>query len=738
MVVARLSTFIAEALDEIGVELAGAAVKASSHEEQQALFDALTLVRSRRHDLEFRFRKIAAELFEQRLFEPASASVRTSASLSGELTLLDDSAIDDRIAVDRLARNARRQLDPDEVLGVRARLATLLGREWFDETDYPASPELVFQALLDSLDELAVSPPARTALLQAFEPWVTASLADMHASLNQRLLGENVLTSIRLRPVRTGDTTSVGMLEAPPAAGSHPAGARQVPTWHHALAGSGPGGGFATGLQSGAVSTDPSRLFEELVHRIHADQGDHAGVRRVAAGVLSDPGTFAATAAPMPAAATSLIETLHALQSSSRDASDVAPLIAQAIDHAREQGSPLDRLTVDIVSLVFDYIYADRRLPDAVKQQLLRLQVVAVKAALLDRSFFARRQHPMRRLIDRISRLATDPDVDSTGGATLIGGITSIVDWILECFDDDLKIFDEALVRFDELAQAEEDRRAAALTELARQAEQAEALVIAREAANADLAACIDGTTPVFIRAFLDDWWSGVLACAEVDGSCAGMDRAAALRVAQTLIWSAAPKTPDEVVQLAACLPQMITSLIESLQETGMDETQRRQFFDQLLQWHAQMVRDARKGYPDSPSARFRPGAADKGAVHVDRRSAASGTSTAGASQAPAAPVFGFAAVDALQRGDLIEFDDDDGVAQLVRLAWVSPGRRLYILSRFPDFGRSLERAELVSWIASGRARRIEPHSTVDCALDAIAAGGNEIETGTVSRECTP
>lgn len=732
LVVARLSAFITEALDQIGVELAGSAVKAVSHEEQQALFDALTLVRSRRHDIEFRFRKIVAELFEQRLFEPA-ASARTSTNLDGELALLDDSAIDDRIALDRLARNSRRQLDPDEVLGVRARLATLLDREWFDEDDYPASPELVFQALQDSLDEMTTSPSARTALLQAFEPWVTSSLADMHVSLNEHLLGKNVLTSIRLRPVRRQDPASAGMpgmSSMPFAAGADPEGGFRTSLSGPAMAGSGIRDGHPHGLPSAGAPADPSRLFEDLVHRIHADQGDQAGVRRMAAGVLSDPGTFAATAAPMPAAATTLIEALHALQSSSREASDVAPLIAQAIDHAREQGSPLDRLTVDIVSLVFDYIYADRRLPDPVKQQLLRLQVVAVKAALLDRSFFARRQHPMRRLIDRISLLATDPDVDSSGGATLIGGITSIVDWILEDFDDDLTIFDEALERFDGLAQAEEERRAAALAELAAQAELTEALVIAREAANADLAACIDATTPVFLRVFLDDWWSAVLARAQVDGSCAGMDWPAALRVAQTLVWSVAPKAPDEVVRLAACLPQMITSLIEALQETGMDETQRRQFFDQLLQWHAQVIRDAKKGYPDSPAARFRPDAAGQGTA-AGPLSASSGGAGAGAVHAampmvPAAPVFGFADVDALHRGDLIEFDDDDGVVQRARLAWISPGRRLYILSRFPDFGRSLERAELISWIASGRARRIKPHSAVDSALDAIAAADDD------------
>jgi hypothetical protein len=62
---------------------------------------------------------------------------------------------------------------------------------------------------------------------------------------------------------------------------------------------------------------------------------------------------------------------------------------------------------------------------------LLRLQVVAVKAALIDRSFFARRQHPMRRLLDRITELASDPDADLTPSGPMLRGIEGVIDQVL-------------------------------------------------------------------------------------------------------------------------------------------------------------------------------------------------------------------------------------------------------------------------------------------------------------------
>lgn len=245
LVIAQLTRFIGEALDRLSIELTITAMKAAGRESQQALLDALSLVRVHRNDIEYRFRQSFAEIFEQRLYDrgPPSAQRNEVASTIDELALVDDGAIDDRIALDRLVRRARRQLDPDEVLGVRARLAALLDREWFDEDDYPASPELVFEALQRSLDELEPPAQVRTALLQAFEPHVAASLADVHASVNERLR-QQVLPTIRPRAFPTNDPQRPGSSAAEASrADSTAATAPGVQSGVHAAAGAGPGTG---------------------------------------------------------------------------------------------------------------------------------------------------------------------------------------------------------------------------------------------------------------------------------------------------------------------------------------------------------------------------------------------------------------------------------------------------------------------------------------------------------------
>src|SRR5690606_31954934 len=199
MVISRLARVISEALDRMSDELTAMAMKEMRRDAQQAILDAVSLVRVHRSDIEFRFRQAFADVFERRMFNRAAqADVPAE---GGELSLVGDEAIDGRIVVDRLVQRARGKLDPDEVLGVRARLAALLDRDWFDENDHPASPEAVFEALRSRLRQLGSPVDVRSALMQAFEPHVSAHLNEVYSTVNERLRNNRILPRIRPRVV---------------------------------------------------------------------------------------------------------------------------------------------------------------------------------------------------------------------------------------------------------------------------------------------------------------------------------------------------------------------------------------------------------------------------------------------------------------------------------------------------------------------------------------------------------
>lgn len=733
VVLSHLTRFIGEALDRLSVELTITAMKEAGRETQQALLDALSLVRVHRNDIEYGFRQSVAEIFERRLFNDASAEPAKEPD-SGELSLVSDEEVETRIALERLVRRSRGRLDPDEVLGIRARLAALLDREWFDEDDHPVSPEIVFQALQRSLDDLSPAVEVRSALLQAFEPHVTASLNDVYMTVNERLRSQRVLPRIRPPAVApVPESARGGAATAAPAGKAGDAGAMSALQQGMPSAGGdamfGHGSrGFAADPMSplqGAVGLDAAGdPFDELMRRIAAGQ---PSARQSAARVLADPGTFGMADLPMPVVEAPLIQALHTMQSAPAPArgapGDGQALAAQLLDEARSKGSSLDQLTVEIVSLVFDYIYNDRRLPDVVKQQLLRLQVVAVKAALIDRSFFARRQHPMRRLIDRISDLATDPDADIDDDSTLAAGIAEIVDWILVNFDDDLATFEDAMKRIDHLSHAEAERRATRLAELTRAAERLDALGVAEEEASTEIALRIDAVTPAFVREFLYHTWTRVLAHARVDGECGGADWAGSLHTAELLIWSVAPKVPEDIARLASLLPRMIGAVVKGLQGVGLEQSLRERFLNELLQWHTRAIQDAKLN-----TTRTVPGTPGGGGVRMSEDGTPRFEAPKPGEARPgvrlpshASRMLENASVDSLERGTMLSIDEDDGTNSTFRLAWISPTRKLYVLTRFPDVGRSYSRNELITLFASGRARQVEAHRAVDLAIDAIA-----------------
>lgn len=705
LVVSELSRVIGEALDKLSDEIVARAMNEARRENQQVLLEAVSVVRKHRGDIEFRFRESFADVLKRRMFKRGGAAEGDTAG-GLQLALVDDDAVEERIALERLAQRTRNRLDPDQVLGMRARLAALLDREWFEENDHPASPEAVFDALRAALDALAPAAEVRSALLQAFEPHVSAGLNNVYSFVNERLKSNRILPTIRPRVVGSAESRVPGK-------GVEPAADQPAAT---------PAGAAQPDRAKGAVAALDA--FEALMQQIAAGQ---PSARRSAARMLIDPSTFGVADLPIPSAEPPLIEALNALQAMPQAPGAAGgPTMSELIDQARQKGSALDQVTIEIVSLVFDYIYSDRSIPDTIKQQLLRLQVVAMKAALIDRSFFARRQHPMRRLIDRISEIATDPDVDVGAESPLVAGVAGLVDWIIEHFDSDLATFEEGVRRLDLLMHAEAERRAARMAQIARDAERLEALAHAQEAASAEIALRIDPVTPVFVREFLYRRWSRALAHARVDAADPDVSWAGGLRAAELLIWSVAPKAPEEISRLAAVLPKLIGGLMKGLEPVGMESTERERFFNELLQWHTRAVRDAKlsAGRPAQPAATAARGGAEAGAraqpspLRPVQDDAGQGASTG--SGAPGEPGQGEARVDALQRGDLIELDED-GARRVFRLAWIGPTRKLFVLTRFPDAGRSLGRSELIRLFESGSARRAASTSALDRAIEAVA-----------------
>jgi Protein of unknown function (DUF1631) len=734
LVMTRLDKLVNDALSSMGEELTTVALSTSKREEQQALLEAVSIVKQHKVEIEQRFHRSFADIFEKRLFNNRGDEKDKVEADPVELMLVDDDVIRDKIAIDKLVHRAKGKLDPDEVLGVRARLAALLEREWFDENMHPAAPEAIFEALKSAISHITTQASVKAALLDAFEPHITANLNAVYMNVNSRLVSNRILPKIRPRVVgaantrpknRNGDDISDAF-------------DKLGPNGQGAYVDS--GDGF---VSEGTVDhATLMGLYQQMSQQL---MNGAPSAKMSAARMLSDPMIFGVADLPVPSAQANLLDALSSLQlgmsSATTLAMTVEDLVASVTAQAKDKGSPLDQLTVEIVSLVFDYIYADKRVNDVVKQQLLRLQVVAIKAALIDRSFFARRQHPMRKLVDRISEIGSDPDADLSQEGELYSAVALIIDRVLAEFVDDLSVFEQALEALEEASNEEQSRRAEYIAELTRDAQAKEELQLALDGAKSDLQQRLVGAHPEFMRTFLLRWWSPVMASCKITLGPVGSDLdrqyEAALRTAEWLIWSVEPKVPNDVPKLAALLPKLINALIRGLQRAEIPDEERETFFNQLLKKHTEAINNAK----DTSSDRRATSSASK---DVKRDSKAANSQAA--QNSPASTVqmqedgtlkFSPAAASSdgavatvnstdvhlqhFTRGMLFDFKEIDGTFKRVKLSWISPARTLYVFSRYPGDSRALEANEFVGLLDSGRARLVEDAAPLDRAMDALA-----------------
>src|SRR5438445_957735 len=121
-----------------------------------------------------------------------------------------------------------------------------------------------------------------------------------------------------------------------------------------------------------------------------------------------------------------------------------------------QKANQLESMTIEMVAMLFDFIFETRDLPDGMKAQLARLQIPVLKAAMLDGAFFAKKTHPSRLLVNALADAGLGWSPDMGNDDPLYRKVESIVRRILDDFSDNLALFDELRENIEKfLAEAE-------------------------------------------------------------------------------------------------------------------------------------------------------------------------------------------------------------------------------------------------------------------------------------------
>jgi hypothetical protein len=348
--------------------------------------------------------------------------------------------------------------------------------------------------------------------------------------------------------------------------------------------------------------------------------------------------------------------------------------------------SRTDESTIDLLSAIFDTVFRDQNISQEIRDLIRFLQIPVLKAALVDKNFFFQEAHPARRLIDLLSRMGWEQRKGPED--PLFQAMQRSVDRVGRDYDQELSVFTEAVNELEASIQAEERAAATAIAEPIAAALKQEKMVEAGKLAKNAVALRIGtGEVIAVVEAFLEQRWVSVLTIAySIEDDKPGAVNNAT-KTMDDLIWSVRPKlNADERKQLIAKLPGLLSTLNKWLDVIKWQDADRLQFFAELAECHASIVRAPLEMSAERQleiSMQVAQQAAERRLELQARAEAAARADEEARARQQPDPEEEDAAieVDSLARGMWLEFEQEDGGSRKVKLAWISPLRTLYIFS---------------------------------------------------------
>ncbi|HEX7953123.1 MAG TPA: DUF1631 family protein, partial [Burkholderiales bacterium] len=293
---------------------------------------------------------------------------------------------------------------------------------------------------------------------------------------------------------------------------------------------------------------------------------------------LGDPGAMPANLVPMvaPGVDPGLANVLHGLKASSVGAGM----------------NQLDMLTLDIMSLVFDQLFDDPKIPVGVKGLIGRLQIPMLKVAIADKTFFSKKTHPARQLLDALGEMSLRLPADFNAANPLFGRMEVVLQELIDGFEDKMEIFDVARGRLEALI-AEEDRRVEQETKTAAtRVEQKEKLALAKTVAQAEIKMRARvSEVPREVMEFLAQQWVQLLLIVHVTEGEDSEAWKTALETMDLLIWSVEPKdSAEERRDLVAVVPELLKGVAAGLRAASVDDAVRNSFFAELRKLHDKVL----------------------------------------------------------------------------------------------------------------------------------------------------
>jgi hypothetical protein len=561
-----------EKLDDTLYKLAD---KAESNDLQTRYFDAMRDVRKEREGIEESFQAVIFSGYDNfwRSWSSSSVSNEHDEVDFDSLALIESDTLEEELAISSMVARGE-NICLRELYALEQRFSKLLNGMPVESRNNPLAPDKICNAFRSSIQVLDIDIPTKLVIYKVFEQEVVSHLDEVYAGINELLRDAGVIPKLRpmIRRTKVAATTSGRLGAGDAASGEY--------------------------RSSGALSHEDEEASAELFDTL----------RQLLAGIQSSSPTAGVFNPSMPRAdTTQVINALSALQHSdaiakSYDADSgnigYVNLKSNLLQELRTvAGNPeigsvkqVDSDTIDMVSMLFDFILGDKNIPDVMKLLLAQLQIPIIKAAILDKGFFAKSSHPARRLLNDMARAVVgwSGEKDKSKNS-LYGKIESIVKRILSDFNEDISLYEELgeeLSRFLESEQRGSEAAERRTTQIARGKEQ---LGVAKRRVKAEIDRRIKGQSdmPLAVVNLLNEGWKDVLMLHFLRRGAKSKEWLDALDVMDRLIWTVEPKgASDEREKLLREIPEVISKMRSEMSDILCDQHMLSRLFKDLERVH--------------------------------------------------------------------------------------------------------------------------------------------------------
>lgn len=721
IVAERIAELLPQFFSQLDDDLFKMSEKAESNSQGTMLFESMRYIRKERSSLQAEYIEAISRKYDEywRKFPIQQAKKKESPNEGeeGGFLLMDESVLEESLAVGGMIEKGN-GLFQQELFPLNQRFCELLGEER-DYGELPISPETLCKEFEEVLKALAMELKVKLFIYKIFERQILCNFGVIYHELNAHLAASGVLPSITRNFKRQANDSSKPSTPYP----GSPEEANEAVAYLEAF-----------------------RSMQSLMDGWRSQLG-------------TAPLSATAMADAIIVDSKEVLGALNTLQLPNDDgASEGQPVTAESLkqyvamqlgkasgdNKARTMGRPEEDI-IDMVGMIFDFILDDKNLSLPVKGLIARLQIPVIKVAILDKSFFAKKSHPARALLNALAQAgiglgAAEADADNP----VIRKIEEIVGRVLQEFDQQVGLFEELLEDLAAFLDKDSQRSKVAEDRTRQVTQSKEKVWLAKKAVASEITLRLQSKdTPAAFRSFLYNDWKDVLVLAYLRQDKMDGEWERSLDIMDKLLWSVTPPAnPRERQEVIRSIPALLKSIKEGLESISLDPHQIAALLKDLEVCHMSALRsqasskgsevndlpkDTSKALPtnevnirDAELAEaiqeIRSHLPDISNIEIEEVIMGDSRGHLHTESAPKADyaqgVF-IEMVNHMNVGDWVEFTDENDRTSRAKLSWKSPATSLCVfVNRRGVKVMELKVNDLVARLREGKARIIEDAST--------------------------